>query len=212
MPFDPEEFRTRMQLENFLFRAETELENSLVYAVVKKARGADEAGVRAQLEYYYTNSQLGKPYQPAWEGPIAKPVAPPQADIDANIRRARISYSPIWFIERLTPGGEMDYKHGKGNIIYEDFGNFNYGAVSLAFGLSTEASLRGAGVIQILANAYRKISKEGIESANNGHVRQRGVNSGVLEVALGQAALGGIWAGCASFGWVLSSAMASTCM
>ncbi|WP_428558933.1 MAG: IS3 family transposase [Solidesulfovibrio sp. DCME] len=45
-----------------------------------------------------------------------------------------------------------------------------------------------------------------------GHVRQRGVNSGVLEVALGQAALGGIWAGCASFGWVLSSAMASTCM
>lgn len=45
-----------------------------------------------------------------------------------------------------------------------------------------------------------------------GHVRQRGVNSGVLEVAIGQAALGGIWAGCASLGWVLSSAMASTCM
>ena len=45
-----------------------------------------------------------------------------------------------------------------------------------------------------------------------GRVRQRGVNSGVLEVAIGQAALGGIWAGCASLGWVLSSAMASTCM
>ena len=45
-----------------------------------------------------------------------------------------------------------------------------------------------------------------------GHVRQRGVNSGVLEVAIGQAALGGIWAGCASLCWVLSSAMASTCM
>ena len=29
---------------------------------------------------------------------------------------------------------------------------------------------------------------------------------------IGQAALGGIWAGCASLGWVLSSAMASTCM
>ena len=45
-----------------------------------------------------------------------------------------------------------------------------------------------------------------------GHVRQRGVNSGVLEVAIGQAALGGIWAGCASLSWGLSSAMASTCM
>ena len=46
----------------------------------------------------------------------------------------------------------------------------------------------------------------------DGHVRQRGVNSGVLEVAIGQAALGGIWAGRASLGCVLSSAMASTCM
>ena len=58
-------------------------------------------------------------------------------------------------------------------------------------------------------NSYdRKLSA----LAKTGHVRQRGVNSGVLEVAIGQAALGGIWAGCASLGWVLSSAMASTCM
>jgi len=48
--------------------------------------------------------------------------------------------------------------------------------------------------------------------AHLGHVRQRGVNSGVFKVAIGQAALGGIWAGCASLGWGLSSAMASTCM
>ena len=48
--------------------------------------------------------------------------------------------------------------------------------------------------------------------AVDGHVRQRGVNCGVLEVALGQAALGGILAGCASLSWVLNSAMASTCM
>ena len=45
-----------------------------------------------------------------------------------------------------------------------------------------------------------------------GHVRQRGVNSVGVEVAIGQAALGGICAGCASLGWGLSSAMASTCM
>ena len=56
------------------------------------------------------------------------------------------------------------------------------------------------------------IAQEDYGTAIQGRVRQRGVNFGVLEVAIGQAALGGIWAGCASLGWVLSSAMASTCM
>jgi len=59
----------------------------------------------------------------------------------------------------------------------------------------------------------RSPQKQGLlPGRDRGHVRQRGVNSGVFEVAIGQAALGGIWAGCASLGWGLSSAMASTCM
>ncbi|WP_428562677.1 MAG: hypothetical protein ACP59X_22015 [Solidesulfovibrio sp. DCME] len=64
----------------------------------------------------------------------------------------------------------------------------------------------------VVFNDSIPVRRTTISIACSGHVRQRGVNSGVLEVALGQAALGGIWAGCASFGWVLSSAMASTCM
>lgn len=58
----------------------------------------------------------------------------------------------------------------------------------------------------------RDATRQKDAAADAGHVRQRGVNLGLFEVAIVQAALGGIWAGCASLSWVLSSAMASTCM
>ncbi len=71
--------------------------------------------------------------------------------------------------------------------------------------------LRGKRIFPILVDAMTAFFA-GSCSETAGHVRQCGVNFGVLEVAIGQAALGGIWAGCASLGWGLSSAMASTCM
>lgn len=77
MPFDPEEFRTKMQLENTLFRAETELENSLVYALANKAREMDEEKAREQLKQYLPDGQDPKQYQPTRERPISTPVAPP---------------------------------------------------------------------------------------------------------------------------------------
>ena len=82
--------------------------------------------------------------------------------------------------------------------------------------LNYRSTDRAAQLKRKVREALRLIQSQSGAQSNNltspGHVRQRGVNSGVLEVAIGQAALGGIWAGCASLGWVLSSAMASTCM
>ncbi|MEA4856905.1 polymorphic toxin type 44 domain-containing protein [Solidesulfovibrio sp.] len=69
----------------------------------------------------------------------------------------------------------MDYKHGPGNRKYEDFGNFNYGAVALAFGLSTGAALRGAGLVQILVNMYRKIQEGNLEDAKK-YVAEHGLD------------------------------------
>lgn len=43
-------------------------------------------------------------------------------------------------------GGKWDYKQRGGE--WEDFGNFNYGVVTGAYGLSLETSLRGAGWAQ----------------------------------------------------------------
>lgn len=154
MPFDPREFSESLRLETVITSAEIELENSLVYALYSKAQEFDYAQLRNEINNYIPKNKVSKELS-GYSGTIPMPISPQSADIDWNIKRARMSWSPSWFIERLAPGGEMDYKAGRGNIIYEDFGNFNYGAVALAFGLSESAALRGAGLIQIIVNAER---------------------------------------------------------
>jgi RHS repeat-associated protein len=72
-------------------------------------------------------------------GPL--PLIPPVPDFVA--KAGRIGF----FAYMVRPGGEWDYKKG-GNDKYEDFGNFNFGAVGAALGIDKATLLKGAGWAQ----------------------------------------------------------------
>ena len=50
--------------------------------------------------------------------------------------------------------GDWDYKQK--SHLYEDFGNFNYGATGTAFGFSQDVLLREAGAASLAADPNRK--------------------------------------------------------
>lgn len=52
----------------------------------------------------------------------------------------------VWFYNMVRNGGPWDYKQ-KGRQ-YQDFGNFNFGAVGYAIGIPEDVLLRGAGWAQ----------------------------------------------------------------
>ena len=55
---------------------------------------------------------------------------------------------PEWFKQQTGDHGPMDYKYLTTDMRYDDFGNFNYGAVGAAIHYSADALLRVAGWIQ----------------------------------------------------------------
>lgn len=81
---------------------------------------------------------------------IQVPDAPPGVHIDANIKKARESFNPFWFIEMVMEGGPWDYK--RIDPKYENFGNFNYGATAMAFGFQEKWALQAAGIVHVLTN------------------------------------------------------------
>ncbi len=85
---------------------------------------------------------------------IQVPDAPPGVHIDENIKKARESFNPFWFIEMVRKDGPWDYK--KIDTKYEDFGNFNYGATALAFGFQEKWALQAAGIVHVLTNTAQK--------------------------------------------------------
>jgi hypothetical protein len=127
--------------------AENALEIASVYALLDKME-KHEREVR-----YGPDPQEG----PKDAVPITIPANPPGVDIDWNIRRARESTSFTWFLDKVSEQGEMDYKLRDTQGTYEDFGNFNFGAVALAFGFTEETALRAAGLVQILVNEKRRL-------------------------------------------------------
>jgi len=148
MSDDELELSEKFKLQTQLSRAVGSLEIEAVYGVQNKLLGGGLVPAQGEAAI-----QASSPTTP-----VVVPPAPPGVDIDWNIRRALVSVSFVWFIERLAPDGEMDYKK-YGYQKYEDFGNFNYGAVALAFGLTENAALRGAGLVQIIADVSRKLFK-----------------------------------------------------
>lgn len=72
--------------------------------------------------------------------------APPGVSIVNNMMMARFHRGPSaltysWFYQQVRRHGPWDYKQrGKG---FESFGNFHYGAVGHAAGISDEVLLRG---------------------------------------------------------------------
>jgi len=154
MPRDPREWQAELDLQTQLSRAQGSLEIESTFAVLNKLQGRGGAVQGEGLGNYLSKSS-----------PITIPLSPPGVDIDWNIRRALVSVSQVWFIEHLAPKGEMDYKLLGRNRLYEDFGNFNYGAVALAFGLSENAALRAAGLLQTIVNTQNKLKKSDFSDA-----------------------------------------------
>jgi hypothetical protein len=152
MPRDPQEIVSDAELSFQRIRYESSLEYYAHAAVLDKVQ---------KFEYDVSYGQ--DPLRTTKDKPPIKiPEAPPGVDLDWNIKRARVSASPFWFVERLAPGGEMDYKVK--DLKYENFGNFNYGSVALAFGFSEETALRAAGFVQVLVNIGRRA--EGRQGGN----------------------------------------------
>lgn len=154
MPREPRDLEAELSLRSQLSRSLGSFEIESAFALQNKIQG------RNIDSSYGTVSRYSLRYDP-----IHIPQAPPGVDIDWNIRRALASVSNAWFIERLAPRGEMDYKLIGYNRIYEDFGNFNYGAVALAFGFSENAALRAAGLVQTIVDTARKLGKDDVASA-----------------------------------------------
>jgi RHS repeat-associated protein len=94
------------------------------------------------------------------------PLTPPDVSIDENIRTARrhgqVAKGPFtaysqgtWLMDQVKAGAPWDYKKYDKNYdpkaqhsIYEEFGNFNYGATGAALGLTSDQLERMAGRVQ----------------------------------------------------------------
>jgi RHS repeat-associated protein len=89
------------------------------------------------------------------------PPVPPGVNIDANILLAELmSGGPPglelwWWVGMVSPSGQWDYKVQGPALVYEDFGNFNYGATGAALGLPQGVIFRGAGAAQWWWGPYR---------------------------------------------------------
>ena len=78
--------------------------------------------------------------------------APPGVSIINNMMLARFHRGPSaltyqWFYQQVRLHGPWDYKSRIGRR-YENFGNFNYGAVGTAAGITESVLLRAAGWAQ----------------------------------------------------------------
>lgn len=81
------------------------------------------------------------------------PIHPPGSCVEMNIWAAKYQVGVVlgptdaaWFFGMVRNGGPWDYKQ-QGRR-YQDFGNFNYGAVGYAIGIPETVLLRGAGWAQ----------------------------------------------------------------
>jgi RHS repeat-associated protein len=74
------------------------------------------------------------------------PPGPRGASVDANMAEAAGHFNPWWFRDQVKGDGPWDYKQQ--DPMYEDFGNFNYGASGSAFGFPEGVLLREAGRAQ----------------------------------------------------------------
>ena len=90
-------------------------------------------------------------------------IMPKGVNIIGNIALTQNQYpgNLFWFRDQVTTGGPWDYK--KGNSAYEDFGNFHYGVVGRAMGISRTRLLSEAGARQLKDGT----SKNGWGTPNN---------------------------------------------
>lgn len=87
------------------------------------------------------------------------PAAPPGVSLDQNLQESKkqkeyfstggSAFLFSWFYKKVRNKGDWDYKQRGGQ--YASFGNFNYGAVGTAAGISEGGLLRAAGAAQSVA-------------------------------------------------------------
>ncbi|WP_313738528.1 polymorphic toxin type 44 domain-containing protein [Pseudomonas sp.] len=87
------------------------------------------------------------------------PVAPPGVSLDQNLEESKsqkeyfkhggAGFLFSWFYKKVRNRGDWDYKQQGAE--FESFGNFNYGAVGTASGISEAILLRAAGAAQMVA-------------------------------------------------------------
>jgi hypothetical protein len=112
--------------------------------------------VTAAFGYLY--NELGNGRERGYEANVPTNV-PPGVDVMLNATIAAnfdLFYDGIfadyWFYKQVRGYGPWDYKRINVSL-YEDFGNFHYGAVGAAFGYSEETLLRMAGWAQARAGS-----------------------------------------------------------
>ncbi len=83
---------------------------------------------------------------------------PDYVHLKDNIQQAEESRNPFWFAEQVrSHAGEPDHKwdYKRENPVYEDFGNFNYGATGTAFGFAPDVLKRMGGVAATLSGTAK---------------------------------------------------------
>lgn len=128
----------------------TTLEIASFYAVQNKI-------LQVKKDLFYNNRQFNVSNDPL-STQIQIPIAPPGVNVDANIRQARESFNPFWFIDMVRSNGPWDYK--RIDMKYENFGNFNFGATALAFGFQEKFALQAAGLYNVLTNKAQQHWKD----------------------------------------------------
>jgi hypothetical protein len=82
------------------------------------------------------------------------PLHPSTSNLNADIVATSGRYSPAWYFGMIRPGGAWDHKlkdptrNPRTQSIYEDYGNFAFGATSGAFGMPLVIAQAGAGWVQ----------------------------------------------------------------
>ena len=81
------------------------------------------------------------------------PPSPLGADVVQNMSLAKGQINPLWFRNMVRNKGPWDYKQ-QGSV-YQDFGNFNYGATGRSLGFYRQTLLQEAGRAQQAAGTSR---------------------------------------------------------
>jgi len=110
---------------------------------------------------------IDPPSMPVFDqGKQSEMAVPPGVSVDKNMERAQQAVNGVAHIplppdpvayglmtQLFSPDHEMDYKRG-GHPEFRDFGNYNYGAVGSATGLTPYELHSAAGAVQMLQNHW----------------------------------------------------------
>jgi hypothetical protein len=99
-----------------------------------------------------SSTNLCKQNEYWWQPDNGPYLAPLDTDLGKNVTLAGNHPGDyLWLIQMVWKGQEWDYKKQDPDDYhtYEDFGNYNYGAITAAMSIPEYIALNGAGIAQI---------------------------------------------------------------